>query len=151
MKIKLTKLPIYFIGALLLFASCNLPKDPNSSWQKAQKEGLKVGVVDNPPFTNTASDSFSGNEIEIINKFASSNKIEVSFLKGNESDLIEKLEKFELDMVIGGFNKKTVWSKKAGLSRPYDKEHVFLVPKGENKLLVKLEEYIHKNLENEKS
>ncbi len=151
MKNKAAGLTSLLISILLLFTSCNLPKDPKSSWENAKKEGLRVGVIDNPPFTNTTSESFSGTEMEIINNFAASKNLEVSYLKGNESYLIEKLEKFEIDLVIGGFTKKTVWSKKAGVSKPYDKKHVFLVPKGENKLLVKLEEYIHQNLEYEKS
>lgn len=151
MRTKVAGLPSLLICVLIIFTSCNLPKDPKSTWENAKKDGLKVGVVDNPPFTSTASDSFSGNEVEIINNFAASKNLKVSYLKGSESELIEKLEKYEIDIIIGGFTKKTVWSKKAGATKPYDKKHVFLIPKGENKLLVKLEEYIHQNLENERS
>lgn len=150
MKTKVAGLHSLLICAFILYTSCNLPKDPESSWENAKKEGLRVGVVDNPPFTKISSDSFSGKEITLINNFAASKNLEVTYLKGNESHLIEKLEKYEIDLVVGGFDKKTTWSKKVGVSKPYDKEHVILVPKGENKLLVKLEEYIHQNLKNEK-
>lgn len=42
-----------FVGNLLLLSifSCGLPKDPHASWETAKKEGLKVGVVQNPPFS----------------------------------------------------------------------------------------------------
>jgi len=151
MEIKLTHISKFFICAFLLLTSCNLPKDPESSWEKAKSNDLKVGVIDNPPYTKISENSFSGAEIDIINKFASSNDLKVTYIEGNETDLIEKLEKFKIDIIVGGFDKKTVWSKKAGISKAYDKKHVFLVPKGENNLLVKLEEYIHQNFNNEKS
>ena len=151
MKIKVAGLYPLLLCMLLFYTSCNLPKDQKSSWEKATTQGLKVGVIENPPFTSKTDNSFSGSEIDIVNSFASANNLQVSYHGGNESDLIEKLEKYELDILIGGFDKKSVWSKKAGFTRAYDKKHVLLVPKGENKLLVKLEEFIHKNLENEKS
>lgn len=109
-----------------------------------------MGVIDNPPFTKITSDSFSGKEITIINNFAASQNLEVIYFKDTESHLIEKLEKYEIDLIVGGFDKKTVWSKIVGVTKSYDKKHVILLPKGENKLLIKLEEYIHQNVKNEK-
>jgi len=151
MKLKVAGSNHLLLCSLLLFISCNLPKDPKSSWEKAKEVGLIVGVIENPPYTTKTENSFSGTEIAIINKFAKMNRLKVIYNIGNESDLIEKLEKYEVNLVIGGFDKKSVWSEKAGFTRPYDKQHVFLVPKGENKMLVKLEEFIYQNLENEKS
>jgi hypothetical protein len=43
---------------------------------------------------------------------------------------------------LGGFRKNTIWKKKAGLSHPYDKVHVILVPEGENELLFHLESFL---------
>ena len=60
---------------------------------------------------------------------------------GNETDLVHKLEVYKLDMVIGGFEKKSVWKKKVAVTKPYDSNHVFFVPKGENRLLYEVEKF----------
>ncbi len=153
---KIKKIILFFLFIFTLsfsLISCNdYPKDPRDSWKNVQTEGLKVGVVNNPPFTSVENDSFDGSEVKMIREFANNNKVQVKFEKGNETDLIDKLEHFKLDVVIGGFTKKTLWKKKAGPTVMYDKEkHIFLIPKGENKLLTHLDRYLLKIKQNEKS
>ncbi len=141
-----------FILFFSLISCNNYPKDPHESWKNVKSEGLKVGVVDNPPFASAKNDSYGGSEVKMIREFAQQNNLEVKFETGNETDLVDKLEHYKLDVIIGGFTKKTLWKKKVGPTITYDKQkHVFLIPKGENKLLTHLENYLYKIKQHEKS
>ncbi|PKD16190.1 hypothetical protein APR41_10410 [Salegentibacter salinarum] len=135
------KIPILVVF-LILFMACDFPKDPENSYQQAESGHLLVGITINPPFTQKTEDSLFGKEVSFIKEFAEENKLKVEFMEGSESELIKKIEKFKLHLIIGGFDKKTHWKKKVGLSAPYDQKHVIIVPKGENKLLQKLETFI---------
>jgi polar amino acid transport system substrate-binding protein len=129
---------------ILLMVGCTVPQDPEHSFENAKNDKLLVGVVNNPPFVNVSEGTVSGSEIEKIKDFANRENLQIQFIRGSESELVKKLEKFELHIVAGGFSKKTIWKKKAGLSATYDKDHVFLLPKGENRLLKHVEDYIYK-------
>lgn len=137
-----------FLLLLLFFIRCDFPQDPNHSFEEAKQSGLKVGVAVNPPFTVFENGTFKGSEIELIKNFAEKKNLDLDFTIATESELIENLEKYELHLVIGGFDKKTIWNKKSGLSVPYDGKHVFLVGKGENKLLFELEKFMFKTFKN---
>lgn len=126
----------------LILSGCTFPKDPENSFERAQRDGLKVGVVKNPPFTTVSGEAFGGSEIEFLRNFAQKEHLQIDFVEGSESDLIKDLEKYRLHLVVGGFTQKTIWKKKAGLSAPYDDKHVLLIPKGENRLLERLEAFI---------
>ncbi|MEO2063892.1 MAG: hypothetical protein ABGW97_12985 [Christiangramia sp.] len=132
----------FYVLLAFLVTACNFPKDPENTFENAQEHQLKIGVTENIPFTNKNEE---GKEIDFLKEFGRSEKLETEFIFGSESDLIEKLEKREIAILAGGFEKNTIWVKKAGLSRSYDSIHVFLIPKGENKLLQHLELFIHKN------
>lgn len=130
---------------LFLCLSCNFPQDPKHSFQEAQATKLRVGVVFHPPFVINEPEKLTGIEIDLIESFAAQEKLQIDYVTGTESELVEKLEKYDLHVVLGGFEKKTVWMKKTGLTVPYDGKHVLLIAKGENKLLFKLEKFIFKN------
>lgn len=138
-----------FVLFFFLLACEDFPHDPGESWKIAKKSKLIVGVTENPPFTIEEENHFSGIEIELIEDFARQENLEVSFLRGSESELIKKLEKYEIHLLLGGFDKKTLWKRKATPSASYDHKHVILVPKGENKLLQELETFILKNRQHE--
>jgi membrane-bound lytic murein transglycosylase MltF len=137
----------YKLGALALILgicnSCNLPKDPKGSWTKIKARGnLQIGIVENLPFTFIKDSQAQGSEARLIENFGNQYNLNFSYQSGSESELIKKLENYELDILLGGFDKNTIWKKKAGLSLPYDEKHVILVPKGENRLLYQLEKYL---------
>ena len=137
---------LLFFLVLVTISSCNIPKDPERSWEDIQKNGLKVGVVINPPYTVKQDSMYSGKKIELLENLANDNKLQFSFETGNETDLTDKLAHYKIDLLIGGFTKKSIWTEKVGLTTAYDdKDHVILIPKGENKLLHFLESYIFKN------
>lgn len=130
--------------SLILLTSCkHYPADPENSFTEAKQQGLKVGIIHNPPFSvYKGPGDFDGTELEMIRKFARQEHMPLLLEFGSESDLIQKLEHYDLHVVIGGFTGKTIWKKKAGLTAPYDQKHVFLIPKGENRLLAHLESFI---------
>lgn len=130
------------IVLLIFLAACVYPQDPEHSFQNAKKSGLMVGVVDNPPYTSVSGETFNGIEIDLLREFAQKEDLQLQFIEGSESDLMEYLEKFKLHVIAGGFTKKTIWKNKAGLTAPYDKNHVLLIPKGENRLLFHMEAFI---------
>ena len=135
----------FILILFMIITSCDFPKDSEDSWDNAVNDKLKIGVTSHPPFTFIENDSVGGTEIELLRDFARANQVEIEFIEGSESELVKKLENYELHIVAGGFEKKTLWEKKAGLSHPYDDTHVFFVPKGENGLLEKLETFILQN------
>lgn len=133
---------VALLVAVLLVNSCQLPHDPEKSWKKAQQNGLRIGIVDNPPFAQYHSGQPSGREVSLVTKFAHEHGMELKFFPGSESELIKMLEKYDLDVLIGGFEKKTLWIQKASPGATYDEKHVLLIPKGENRLLYELDKFI---------
>ncbi|WP_439488003.1 transporter substrate-binding domain-containing protein [Algoriphagus sp.] len=135
----------YFPLSILLtcIVSCTAPKDPRKSFERATHDGLKVGVVNNPPYVSYDNGEISGSEIDMLHDFAEMENMELQFLKGSESVLIKKLEDAEIHIIVGGFSKKTSWKEKSGQTKPYDGEHVWLVPMGENRMVYVLESFFH--------
>ena len=133
---------LIILALLSMVTACTIPQDPENSFEEAKKETLLVGAIPNPPYVEISNNRFTGSEIEKLREFAKRENLRLKIEKGTESELVEKLEKYELHVVAGGIDKKTIWKKKAGLTAPYDKKHVFLIPKGENRLLKHLEDFI---------
>jgi hypothetical protein len=104
-----------------------------------------VGIVQNPPNGLLEPNSAEKKEINIIGGFAKEKAIKIIYRSGSETELVKLLEAYELDLIAGGFDENTVWRKKAGLTAPYSKNNVFLIHKGENKLLFHLEGFLLKS------
>jgi membrane-bound lytic murein transglycosylase MltF len=133
----------FFVLSLFCFASCSFPKDPENSYATAKSSGLKVGYVHHPPFSFKVSGEPAGSEVEMINEFADEQGFEVHYVYGTESELIKKMENYNLHIMVGGFKKNTMWKERAGLSTTYtDNDNCILVARGENKLLYELETYL---------
>lgn len=103
----------FYVLLAFLVTACNFPKDPENTFENAQEHQLKIGVTENIPFT---SKNEEGKEIDFLKEFARSENLETEFIYGSESDLIEKLEKREIAILAGGFDKNTIWVKKLGLA-----------------------------------
>ena len=132
---------------LMILQSCDIPQDPENSWHDAKNEQLLVGIVHNPPFTEWKDNNYLGSEVSMVKKFARENELQIKWISASESTLIEMTKKYQLHLIIGGFDKNTVWANKVGTTRPYDKTHVWLVARGENKLIENVEKYFLKNEE----
>lgn len=121
-------------------AGCHMPADPQGSYDRIRRTGvLRAGISANQPFTSETG----GPEADVVTAFASSLGARVEWTTAAESVLFEGLERFELDVVVGGIDEKNPWAPKLGLTRPYlerdGKRHVIAVAPGENKLLLEFE------------
>jgi ABC-type amino acid transport substrate-binding protein len=144
--------PRFRISALLLasalLASCGLPRDPEKTTQRlTSTHVLQVGVSDNPPWTSASSAEPTGIEPDLVRRFAARHGLRVAWTRGSETQLVKSLKEHRLDLVIGGFEKKTQWSSTAGVSQPFasdaeGKKHVFLASPGENGFILALDRFL---------
>jgi len=136
--------------ALLSFLStaCDIPKDPEGTSERiASTHELRVGVTDNPPWVSATHGEPGGIEAKLVRKFAKNVQAHVLWTTGSESVLVEALKRHELDVVIGGFEKRTQWSSQAGITQPFAKDadgkkHVFLAAPGENGFILNLDRFL---------
>lgn len=128
----------------LAAAACGIPRDPEDSLDRVRQTGiLRAGFTVHEPWVTTdGAGGASGPEAEIISRFAGSLGARVEWRQGSESELFEALERFELDVVIGGLTADNPAGPSLGLTRGYverDEQHVIASAPGENRLLVALE------------
>lgn len=110
------------LAALLPLAGCGqFPSDPESTFNKAAKRGsLRVGVIDNPPWTTrSGAGEPIGVEPALVRAFAASHGLKVEWHWLSESECVEALKRFQLDVGIGGFTRKSPWKKEVGLTFAY--------------------------------
>lgn len=149
-----------FVGAaatvLLAVTGCSatIPSDPDGTLDRVTDGTLRVGVSPNPPWTDLPGGPDAdpeGSEVDLVEGFAASIGADVEWVPGGEEDLIGRLERGELDLVIGGLTARSPWSEKAALTYRYtettgpegEKElHVMAAPMGENAFLVELERFL---------
>ena len=135
-------------GLAIMTASCGLPRDPDKTSQRvASTHELRVGVTDNPPWTDARDAEPTGSEPDLVRRFAASTGARVLWTRGSESSLVRSLKEHELDIVMGGFDSKTQWSSTAGPTQPFAKDadgkkHVMLAAPGENRFILSLDRFL---------
>lgn len=142
------------IVAVASLAGCgiSIPADPDGTLDRVTGGELRVGVAESAPWTETeGSGDPTGTEVDLVEEFAENLDARVEWSEGGEADLVYRLERGELDLVIGGFTDTTPWTSKAAMTQPYAKstnaegataKHVMLTPMGENAFLVRLERFL---------
>jgi ABC-type amino acid transport substrate-binding protein len=137
--------PIFILA--LVLGSCGLPRDPHGTSERISRtHELRVGVSDSTPWAFGGAHP-RGIEPQLVRKFASGIGARVLWTAGSETALVQSLKHHELDLVIGGFDKKTQWSSTAGVSQPFAKDadgkkHVFLAAPGENRFILSLDRFL---------
>ncbi|MDN3724136.1 hypothetical protein QRD02_07060 [Aequorivita sp. SDUM287046] len=134
---------IIIFCVLFFWWGCDLPRDTKDTFEKAKKESLHVGVV----VRTDSLSSISVFEKNLMDQFVAANNLKVSYNHSTETQLVKQLEKDKIDIIIGGFTEKTLWKDKAALTAPYDKEHVWLVKKGENRLVFEIEKFFYNQMQ----
>ena len=104
--------------ATLLLAGCQYPRDPEGTLDRVRGGTLRVGVTEAEPWVKLSGDP-AGVEVELIKEFAATLEAEVEWVEGSESDLMEALDGRQLDVVIAGLTRRSVWMNAAALTRPY--------------------------------
>ncbi|WP_298447509.1 transporter substrate-binding domain-containing protein [uncultured Marinobacter sp.] len=127
------------IFLVLMYAGCSFPHDASDAFNRAKSDRLLVGASKNSPFVVDSVPSPRGTEVDLLRQFAEEQGLLIEFEFANETSLVRKLTEGQLDVLIGGFDKETLWKQQVGLTMPYDGVHVVLIRKGENRLLYELE------------
>lgn len=147
---------MYRLVPLLLFiltlSACdNFPQDARDTFNQINKnQVMRIGVVEYKPWAwRAGEDKAGGIEAIIISDFAQKMGAIPQWHFLPESEAIDLLKKYELDIVIGGLTESSPYKKNVALTRPYletgqkkENRHVIAVPKGENRLLVALEKFL---------
>lgn len=144
------------VGALLaaLIAGCGgpFPRDTDGSLDRITGGVLRVGVSENPPWTQVYDDGrVAGREVDLLAGFAARHDADVEWTPGAESELVGAMVRGDLDVIVGGLTSDSPWESEVALTRPYADEvtpdgdteqMVMATPLGENALLVALETYL---------
>ena len=132
----------------LSVAACGMPRDPEKTSERiASTHELRVGVTDNGEWADAQSAEPRGIEPDLVRRFAAQTGAHVLWTRGSETSLVHALKENELDIAIGGFDKKTAWKSVAGVSQPFaatadKKKHVFLAAPGENRFILTLDTFL---------
>jgi hypothetical protein len=138
------------IAAIIVLSasSCGMPHDPEGTTKRiASTHELRVGVTDNAPWADGSQAEPRGIEPDLVREYAARNGAHVLWSHGSETPLMDALKHHELDLVIGGFDKKTHWVSAAGITQPFlkdadGKKHVVLAAPGENGLILSLDRFL---------
>lgn len=137
----------------LLLAGCGvrIPTDPSGTLDAVEGGVLRAGVTPNGEWVRVGENDPTGADVDALTHFAESLDADVEWTVGSEEALVRGLEDGELDVVAGGLTDQTPWTKKAGMTRPYDEvtladgstvKLVMLVPLGENAFVSALETFL---------
>jgi polar amino acid transport system substrate-binding protein len=106
--------------ACAALAGCEYPRDPEGTLDRVRGGTLRVGISPSEPWvTLVENQPPAGVEVELVKEFARTVDAEVEWVKGSESDLMEALHGRQLDVVIAGLTRRSVWMNDAALTRPY--------------------------------
>nr|WP_272902245.1 transporter substrate-binding domain-containing protein [Brevibacterium daeguense] len=137
--------------AVLAGCSGHYPADPHGTLNRVTGSILRVGVSHNKPFTSLEGETPAGEEVALIEEFASTLDAEIEWMDGSVEELVDQLEHGRLDMIIGGLTDQTPWQSKVGLTLPYAEttdefgqtdKHVMAVRMGENAFLLELDTFL---------
>jgi polar amino acid transport system substrate-binding protein len=107
-----------FLTALLLTA-CGIPRDTEGTLERVQGATVRVGITENPPWTELSDGSPAGVEVDLMEAFAETLPAQVEWFDGSQADLLSALEKRELDVVVGGFTADDPWAQMVTFTQPY--------------------------------
>ncbi len=116
--------PRRFLRAALLvtaclISACDLPRDPEKSFEQLAARPLRVGLAEHPPFVMLRGGDPAGVEVALIEEFAAAAGTTVEWTTGTVEQLLPALEHFQLDLVAAGLTDATPWKKKIGMTRPW--------------------------------
>lgn len=123
-------------------AGADLPRDPERTSDRVRNGRVRIGVVENARWAMRRGDDVAGIEADLAREFAKQFNATPEWHFGGEQAHMEALERFQLDLVIGGITKKTAWKSKIGMSDTYFGEHVIATAPGENGWIKKLDEFL---------
>ena len=133
---------------LLILTACGMPRDIEHTADDVEDRGyVRAGAVARAADPSSLDGgSPAGYEADVVTGYAESLGVEVRWEVGSESELMTALEEGELDIVVGGIESSSPWSKNVALSAPIsrqgDRDVVAAVRQGENSWLLGFERYV---------
>jgi polar amino acid transport system substrate-binding protein len=133
---------------VVLSGGCDLPRDAAGTLDRVRDHELRVGVEEHPPWVVMTATGPAGIEPELVGRLAHGIGARPVYRRGSESELLEALDRRELDLVVGGLREDSPWRGRVALTRPYYVEkdasagHVFATAAGENGWLVHVERFL---------
>jgi polar amino acid transport system substrate-binding protein len=118
----------YFLLAFSILAlvlssvGCEFPRDPRGTLEAVRSGTMRVGIVDNEPWTRMEDGRPSGIEVELLKDFAFTLGAETSFVPGTTPELLEAAKQGEVDVLVGGFTSTSPGvseGKEAGVTGAY--------------------------------
>jgi polar amino acid transport system substrate-binding protein len=106
----------------LVSASCTFPRDPRGTLEGVQNATMRVGIVDNDPWTRMEDGRASGIEVELLKDFARELGADTTFVPGTAPELLEAAKEAEVDVIVGGFTSTSPGvseGKEAGVTGTY--------------------------------
>lgn len=131
------------------------PADPDDTLDRVRSTRvLNAGATVHPPQVTAPAnegDDPGGTEVDLVERYAASIGAGVEWTVASETRLVDDLEDGALDLAVAGLLEDSVWSDRAGLTRPYLEEkdedgeslaRVMGVRLGENALMSDLERFL---------
>ena len=105
--------------AAIMLAGCEFPRDPEGTLDRVRGGVMRVGVTPADPWVTLEGREPAGVEVELVKRFADTLDARVEWVEGSESDLMEALHGRQVDLVVAGLTRQSVWAREAALTRPY--------------------------------
>jgi polar amino acid transport system substrate-binding protein len=107
------------LGLSFVVGGCGFPRDAEGTLERVRGGEMNVGVSENAPWVRFEGEEPRGIEPALIERWAEGLGAKIRWVRGTESDLVEALERREIDVLAAGLTDKTPWSKRMGVSGPY--------------------------------
>src|SRR5215204_3616053 len=111
-----------FVLVVLIAAGCDFPRDPRGTLEGVQNGTMRVGIVENDPWTHMEEGHASGVEVELLKDFARELEADTTFVPGTTPELLEAAKEAEVDVLVGGFTSTSPGvseGKEAGVTGTY--------------------------------
>jgi polar amino acid transport system substrate-binding protein len=115
-------LVVSILALVPISVGCDFPRDPRGTLEGVRNGTMRVGIVDNEPWTRIEDGRASGAEVELLEDFAEKLGAETSFVPGTTPELLEAARQGEVDVLVGGFTSTSPGvseGKEAGVTGPY--------------------------------
>lgn len=105
----------------LVVTGCDsYPRDTSHTLQHIRQKGeLRVGVISNPPWVIHGENGPTGVEPEIVRRLADQLGARVSWHWGSTGVLVQALEQYQVDLVVGGLTTGPRLPKTVAATKPY--------------------------------
>lgn len=108
------------VMALIALAGCDFPNDANGTLERVGAAGvLTVGYAERPPWVDAAGGEPSGIEPQLVRRWADELGVQIAWVRGSESTLVQALEERRIDLMIAGLTDASPWTHRVGPSNPY--------------------------------